>query len=65
MLSVSDHAGDAVTVRNLGRRAEQRLIPMVKDKPLARSMDDSVEVDRAVRPESHKAVAENNSYFVC
>jgi flagellar biosynthesis protein FlhB len=33
-------------------------IPIVEDKPLARSMDDSVEVDRVMPPEFYKAVAE-------
>jgi flagellar biosynthetic protein FlhB len=35
----------AVKIREL---AEQHLIPIVVDKPLASSMDDSVEVDRVI-----------------
>ena len=38
--------------------AEQHLIPIVEDKLLARSMYDSVEVDRPIPPEFYKAVAE-------
>jgi flagellar biosynthesis protein FlhB len=34
------------------------LIPVVEDKLLARSMYDSVEVDRPIPPEFYKAVAE-------
>jgi flagellar biosynthesis protein FlhB len=45
----------AVTIREL---AEQHSIPIVEDKPLARFMDDSVEVDRVILPEFYKAVAE-------
>jgi flagellar biosynthesis protein FlhB len=44
----------AVKIREL---AEQHSIPIVEDKPLARSMDDSVEVDRVIPPEFYKAVA--------
>ena len=45
----------AIRIREL---AEQHSIPIVEDKPLARSMDDSVEVDRVIPPEFYKAVAE-------
>lgn len=38
--------------------AEQHSIPIVEDKLLARSMYDSVEVDRTIPPEFYKAVAE-------
>ncbi len=38
--------------------AEQHGIPVVEDKLLARSMYDSVEVDRTIPPEFYKAVAE-------
>ncbi len=38
--------------------AEQHSIPIIEDKALARSMYDSVEVDRAIPPEFYKAVAE-------
>ncbi len=38
--------------------AEQHSIPIVEDKPLARSMHDGVEVDRPIPPEFYKAVAE-------
>ena len=38
--------------------AEQHSIPVVEDKLLARSMYDSVEVDRPIPPEFYKAVAE-------
>lgn len=38
--------------------AEQHSIPVVEDKVLARSMYDSVEVDRPIPPEFYKAVAE-------
>jgi flagellar biosynthetic protein FlhB len=38
--------------------AEQHLIPIVEDKLLARSMYDSVEVERPIPPEFYKAVAE-------
>ena len=37
--------------------AEQQGIPVVEDKPLARSLHDSVEVDRMIPPEFYKAVA--------
>jgi flagellar biosynthesis protein FlhB len=38
--------------------AEQHSIPIVEDKALARSMYDSVEVNRPIPPEFYKAVAE-------
>ncbi len=38
--------------------AEQHSIPIIEDKALARSMYDSVEVDRTIPPEFYKAVAE-------
>jgi flagellar biosynthetic protein FlhB len=38
--------------------AEQHSIPVVEDKLLARSMYDSVEIDRPIPPEFYKAVAE-------
>lgn len=38
--------------------AEQHSIPIIEDKLLARSMYDSVEVDRTIPPEFYKAVAE-------
>ena len=38
--------------------AEQHSIPIVEDKPLARSMHDGVEVDRPIPLEFYKAVAE-------
>jgi flagellar biosynthesis protein FlhB len=38
--------------------AEQHSIPIIEDKLLARSMYDSVEVDRQIPPEFYKAVAE-------
>jgi flagellar biosynthetic protein FlhB len=38
--------------------AEQHGIPVVEDKLLARSMYDSVEIDRTIPPEFYKAVAE-------
>ena len=38
--------------------AEKNLIPIIKDKLLARTMYDSVEVDRPIPPEFYKAVAE-------
>jgi flagellar biosynthetic protein FlhB len=45
----------AIKIREI---AEQHAIPIVEDKALARSMYDSVEVDRAIPPEFYKAVAE-------
>jgi flagellar biosynthesis protein FlhB len=45
----------AAKIREL---AEQHSIPIVEDKPLARFMDDSGEVDRVIPPEFYKAVAE-------
>ncbi|MGH6835295.1 MAG: EscU/YscU/HrcU family type III secretion system export apparatus switch protein [Methylocella sp.] len=42
----------------MARSAEQHSIPIVEDNPLARSVHDSVEVDRAILPEFYKAVAE-------
>ncbi|MGD0639681.1 MAG: EscU/YscU/HrcU family type III secretion system export apparatus switch protein [Roseiarcus sp.] len=38
--------------------AEQHLIPIVEDKPLARSLYDAVAVDSAIPPEFYRAVAE-------
>jgi flagellar biosynthetic protein FlhB len=38
--------------------AEQHSIPVIEDKPLARSLYDSVEVDRPIPPQFYKAVAE-------
>jgi flagellar biosynthetic protein FlhB len=38
--------------------AEEHDIPVVEDKPLARSLYDSVEVDRMIPPEFYKALAE-------
>jgi flagellar biosynthetic protein FlhB len=38
--------------------AEQNQIPIVEDKALARSMYDSVEVDKMIPPELYRAVAE-------
>jgi flagellar biosynthesis protein FlhB len=38
--------------------AEKNLIPIIEDKLLARTMYDSVEVDRPIPPEFYKAVAE-------
>jgi flagellar biosynthesis protein FlhB len=38
--------------------AEEHNIPVVEDKPLARSLFDSVEVDQMIPPEFYKAVAE-------
>jgi flagellar biosynthetic protein FlhB len=38
--------------------AEEHNIPVVEDKPLARSLFDSVEVDRMIPPEFYKALAE-------
>lgn len=38
--------------------AEQHSIPIIEDKALARSMYDTVEVDRAIPPAFYKAVAE-------
>jgi flagellar biosynthesis protein FlhB len=38
--------------------AEQHDIPIVEDKPLARSLHDSVEVDQLIPPQFYKAVAE-------
>jgi len=38
--------------------AEQHFIPVVEDKALARSMYDSVEIDRMIPPEFYRAVAE-------
>ncbi|MCI0598197.1 MAG: flagellar type III secretion system protein FlhB [Beijerinckiaceae bacterium] len=38
--------------------AGQHSIPIIEDKPLAKSMYDSVEVDRPIPPEFYKAVAE-------
>ena len=45
----------AVKIREL---AEQHSIPIVEDKPLAKSMDDSVNVDRVIPPEFYKSVGE-------
>jgi flagellar biosynthesis protein FlhB len=39
-------------------RAEQYSIPIVEDKLLAKSMDDSVNVDRVIPPEFYKSVGE-------
>jgi flagellar biosynthetic protein FlhB len=38
--------------------AEENGIPVIEDKPLARSLYDSVQVDRMIPPEFYKAVAE-------
>jgi flagellar biosynthetic protein FlhB len=38
--------------------AEEHDVPVVEDKPLARSLYDSVEVDQMIPPEFYKAVAE-------
>jgi flagellar biosynthetic protein FlhB len=38
--------------------AEEHDIPVVEDKPLARSLYDSVDVDRMIPPEFYKALAE-------
>jgi flagellar biosynthesis protein FlhB len=45
----------AVKIREI---AAQHSIPIVEDKPLARSMDDSIEVDRAIPRKFYKLVAE-------
>lgn len=45
----------ALKIREL---AERNSIPIIEDKPLARSMYESVEVDRPIPPEFYKAVAE-------
>ncbi|QBR70698.1 flagellar biosynthesis protein FlhB [Beijerinckiaceae bacterium] len=45
----------ALKIREL---AEKHSIPIVEDKALARSMYDSVEIDRSIPPEFYKAVAE-------
>ncbi len=37
--------------------AEQHSIPIIKNKPLARSMHDGVDVDRAIQPKFYKSVA--------
>jgi flagellar biosynthetic protein FlhB len=38
--------------------AEERDIPLIEDKPLARSLYDSVKVDTAIPPEFYRAIAE-------
>ena len=38
--------------------AENHDLPIIEDKPLARSLYDSVEVDRLIPPQFYKAVAE-------
>ena len=38
--------------------AEEHDVPVVEDKPLARSLYDAVEVDQMIPPEFYKAVAE-------
>ena len=38
--------------------AENNGIPIIEDKPLARSLYDSVEVDKLIPPQFYKAVAE-------
>ena len=43
--------------------AEEHEIPVVEDKPLARSLYDSVEVDRMIPPEFYKALAEIIHYL--
>jgi flagellar biosynthetic protein FlhB len=48
---------DVISVK-IREIAEHHSIPIVEDKPLARSMDDGVEADRAIPPEFYKAVAE-------
>jgi flagellar biosynthetic protein FlhB len=45
----------ALKIREVG---EQHGIPIVEDKPLARSLYDSVEVDQLIPPQFYKAVAE-------
>jgi flagellar biosynthetic protein FlhB len=55
--SVLSKGKDLIAIR-IREIAEQHSIPIVEDKPLARSMDDSVEVDRAIPPEFYQAVAE-------
>jgi flagellar biosynthesis protein FlhB len=43
--------------------AEQHGIPVIEDKPLARSMYDKVDIDRAIPPEFYKVVAELLYFF--
>jgi flagellar biosynthetic protein FlhB len=38
--------------------AEKHDIPIIEDKPLARSLYDNVEVDKLIPPQFYKAVAE-------
>ena len=38
--------------------AEERHIPLIEDKPLARSLYDAVKVDAAIPPEFYRAIAE-------
>jgi flagellar biosynthetic protein FlhB len=45
----------ALKIREIG---EEHNIPIVEDKPLARSLYDSVEVDQLIPPQFYKAVAE-------
>jgi flagellar biosynthetic protein FlhB len=45
----------ALKIREIG---EEHGIPIVEDKPLARSLYDSVEVDQLIPPQFYKAVAE-------
>ena len=45
----------AVKIREI---VVQHSTPIIEDKHLARSMDDRVDVDRAIPPEFYKAVAE-------
>lgn len=44
--------------------AEQHGIPVIEDKPLARSMYDHVEVDRMIPPDFYKAVAQILFYIL-
>jgi flagellar biosynthetic protein FlhB len=45
----------ALKIREIG---EEHNIPIVEDKPLARSLYDSVEVDQLIPPQFYKVVAE-------
>ncbi len=50
--------GQDLIALKIRETAEEHGIPVVEDKPLARSLYDSVEVDRMIPPEFYKALAE-------
>ena len=50
--------GQDLIALKIREMAEEHDVPIVEDKPLARSLYDAVEVDQMIPPEFYKAVAE-------